>query len=1549
MTAPLDVRAALAGKRLVVVGGTGFLGKVWLSMLLRYYPELERVHLVVRSKKGADSEARFWADVAPSPTFDPVREAHPGAAFEALLRDKVRCLDADVSKHNCGLSDETLASLRGQVDAVVNVAGVVDFNPPLDEALLANAFGVQNLVSLARALGDVPVLHTSTCYVAGYRDGLIDEHNPLERPFPKHGELEAVHWEPAREIEECLDLVAQARHRQGDAFRESAFLAEARATLERRGEPTRGRALDDELAKARRKFLEQRLIEAGSERARYWGFTNIYTYTKSIGEQILALAGRDAERPLPFCIVRPSVIESSVAYPFPSWTEGINTMAPLIYLALEGHIQVPTSARTTLDVIPVDMVAGGMILSLAALLEGSAPEVLHLSSSDVAPYPMHRLIELTGLYKRRQYLSSSKGNWLKNQVLAHIEPLPVTKEQFYRHGAPAIADLAKGVAGALRGATLGPAAGLARAAARALDGYSSLARRNGEIWEMYIPFMAETEYVFSAENIRGLRARLSDDDRGKLNFRPEILDWRWYMHDVQLPALEKWVWPEIDEKVNKPVRPLRSHDHLLALLDDVAERHELMPALLQQGPEGFTRVSYREVRARARATAARLAERGVGPGDRVMLSADNGPAWAIAYFGILAAGAVAVPVDPALDAARLSNLARASRAKGALLDEARRLGEGASLEVPVWDLFEMTEELEHAVAPAVPAPTEDTVASILYTSGTTGTPKGVMLTHGNFVALLGSLGPLFPLSPRDRTLSVLPLHHAFEFTCGLLLPFSRGARIVYLDHLDGERLSAALRDARVTAMVGVPALWQLLERRIVAEVEQKGPLASAAFEALLRANRLLGENVGVDLGRVFFGAVHGALGGELRTLISGGAALPKDTARLFAGLGLHLAEGYGLTEAAPVLSVAQASPRAKPGHVGKAIPGVEIKLDSPDKDGVGEVLARGPNVMVGYEGDLEATRAVIQDGWLRTGDLGRFDRAGKLTIVGRAKEVIVSANGENVYPDDLEAMLGALRHVHELSVVGIEDARGGERVALLAVPARPVDGEPDDARARKARATASVREAVAKLPAALRPSVTLILDAELPRTATRKVKRAEVRQLAERLARASVAPPSESGQHTKTAVRAAVASLSRRDVSEVHGASRLRVDLGFDSLMLMELSAALEVSLDGAHVADALAASETVGELEAALELVSASTPIEPEAARAPFTLPELPEPVRARAKDAIAFLQRSFYATALRPRVTGRAFIPHNRNVLVVANHASHLDMGLVKHALGSYGEDIVALAARDYFFEKDPFVRSLVENFTNLAPIDRNAGLRETLRDVGRLLEAGKTVLIFPEGTRSPDGQIKEFKGAVGHLALRHGVDVLPVWVGGTFEAMPRDRLVPTRRDVTARIGPVLTAHELSRMTAGMKPAHAARQAARLTQRAIEELRDGRALDLSRLEPKDLDDAPRVHPLVQLMGELPTRFVRGAVAAPVSFYFTLGIEDEAKWTVRVAPDKVDVVVGKPAGGVADCVLKTTPEMFTRIVREGYTPGPPEFLSGVVKSNDVGLLVTFQKAFQLG
>jgi long-chain acyl-CoA synthetase len=1549
---PFDIAAHLEGTRLVVVGATGFLGKVWLSMLLRFYPGIGKIFLVVRSKKGLDSEARFWAEVASSTPFDPLRE-HRRGDYEAFLREKIVPIDADVARPLCGLDEGFLRELSGTIDALVNVAGVVDFNPPLDDALLANAFGVRNLVDLARALGDVPVLHTSTGYVAGYRKGQIDEIDPREIPFPKMGELEAVHWSPEREIDECLDLVAQAQHRTNDAFRQSYFLDQARKNLTDRGEPVRGSALDDELAKVRRRFTRERLIEAGVERATYWGWTNIYTYTKSIGEQILASSG------LPFTLVRPTVIESSMSYPEPGWNEGINTMAPLTYLLMKHHIQVPSSDTTHLDIIPVDMVSGGMIAALAALIAGRHRPVYHLGSSDLNPISMHRIVELCGLYKRRYYLKTGKGNPFLNLVAAHVEPIPISVADFYRQGAPAVSSAARGLSGLLRKAAVGPLAGLLKPVAKGLSSYADIAHRNGEIWELYIPFMAKTDYHFVSANMRELLAAATESDRASIGWLPEKIDWRHYMHEVHIPGLERWIWPQIDDKFTRPKKPLRAHDDLVSLLEDAAERHDLAVALQRFESEGFTRVSYRELLDRAGAVAGRLAALGVQKGDRVLLGGQNHPDWPIAYFGILRAGAVAVPVDAGLERVQLANLVRASRVKALIVDP--KLREKVAADGPaVLDLHEVSGLEGAPAAPAIGPLDPNALASIIYTSGTTGTPKGVMLTHRNFTALLASLAPVFPLNTGDRVLSVLPLHHTFEFTCGLLLPLSRGARVIYLDELSGERLTSAMRQARVTALVGVPALWQLLERRVVGEIRDLGPVASQAFDLALSFNQLLSDKLGTDLGKVLFGPVHQALGGNLKYLISGGSALPGDTAKIFAGLGLPLAEGYGLTEAAPVLTVAQGG--KKNSGVGKPIPGVEIKIDAPDASGVGEVLARGANVMAGYADDPSATSQVLDSsGWLRTGDLGKLDRKGQLQLVGRSKDVIVGVNGENIYPDDVERLLGEIEGISELCVLGVADPKGGERAVCLGVPERPRERGEDglttvDFVQARDQAMKGLRLAIAGLPTTLQPQIVLLHDEKLPRTATRKVKRPEVRALVERLLAAtaqSARSDSHREGHRSSVVRGAIATIARREIGEIHAGTRLREDLGFDSLMTMELVAALEAALpSGVGVAWTIAAVGSVGEIEAALDAGQApsSSAIEDEASAEGSASVVLPDAVRETAKTAISLLQQRFYGDVMRPKVTGRAFIPQNRSTIVVANHSSHLDMGLVKYALGSYGQELVALAARDYFFESDNLRRLVVENFTNLAPLDRSGNLRETLREIGRLLDEGKTVLIFPEGTRSTDGQIREFKAAIGHLALRHEVDILPLFLGGTFEAMPKNARLPSRRDLTARIGPPLEVSELRRLTGKLKPAAATRRVALIAQRAVEALRDGKALDLSALRPEDFEDAPKKHPLVLLFEDLEKRFVPGKVTGTTSFYFTLGEGAEAKWSVRVSATECVIALGKPASGTADCVLKTSAEMFTRIVRDGYTPGIPEFMSGTIKSNDPTMLVDiFQKAFHLG
>lgn len=1562
---PLVPSQIFAGAELVVVGGTGFLGKVWLSMLLHRFPELGHVYLVVRAKRDQSSEERFWADIASSPTFDPLREAHPGAAFEEFLRAKITPVPGDMARPRVGFSDDFVAAHAGKIAAVVNVAGVVDFNPPLDEALEANAFGVNHLIDLARALG-APIMHTSTCYVAGYRTGFIDEVDPRSVPFPRAenapGErliampdggvpvdrkLDRTHWDPQNEIRECLDLIEHVRHRCEDAFRQSAFLDEAKNNLERRGEPSRGKVLADELAKVKRKYVRDRLTEAGQERALYWGWSNIYTYTKSIGEQVLMASG------VPVTIVRPAVIESSCEFPFPGWNEGINTSAPFIYMALQGQSQFPAEENVHLDIIPVDFVCSGMIASLAELCEGTHKPVYQYGCGDVNACKMSRYMELIGLYKRKKWQDGGdSGNRLKNALLARIEPVNLSKKEYQTHGAHAIARAERGVASFFDALAVGPVASLFKPAAKALRKAAATEDKLGDVMDLFLPFTVECEWIFSCANTRSALERMPADERAKFIWYPETLDWRDWMFEVHIPAIERWATPQFEERLKRELKPLRRYETLVALLDEMADRHDHGVALRMLEKDGLSRLTFIEWRAASEAVAARLAEHGVARGDRVVLSGENRPAWPIAYFGILRAGAVAVPIDPKLSSKQIANVVQASGARVALWGEDVDLHGGlgarqAMPELTVLDLDAISRADARLTPPTVEVRSED-LASIIYTSGTTGEPKGVMLTHENFTSLLASITPLFFLSPSDGVLSVLPLHHTFEFSCGLLLPMSRGACITYIGEITSERLGEGLSKARVSAMVGVPALWQLLERRIVSQAKERGKLASLGFDWALELNRMLGKSLGVDAGKVFFGTVHDKLGGRVKYLISGGSALPKSTAETFAGLGLHLSEGYGLTEAAPVLTVAKASPKSRAGHVGKPIPGIEVRIANPDKDGVGEVWAKGPNVMAGYFGNDDATRHVLDEGgWLHTGDLGKLDKRGQLVLVGRSKDVIVGISGENVYPDDVEELLGKLDDVEELSIVGLP--RGDtEVVACLAVPSRRKDDSRHEAHARALR---SLKKAIGDLPKHCQPAVIHLYDADLPKTATRKVKRSEVRAILERLTAATSAPPvsSQAGGGALPIVQQTLAALTNRAANEIRPEQSLAGDLGLDSLQAMELAVALEARLGRPLPQEQLGRVETVADL---VELAASAKPartavvVDDEADEAK-TL-DIPAPLASAAKALLGRAQIGFYDRVMNVDVQGRAFIPHNRNTIVVSNHASHLDMGLAKYALGSYGEDLVSLAAQDYFFD-GTLRRTYFEKLTNLQAFDRKANIRQALREAGDTIRSGKTVLLFPEGTRSTDGTIGEFKSTLGHLALSNRTDILPVYLGGTYEALPKGGSLPTRRDLRARIGPALEISDLERLTRGMKFTTACKVVARIARAAVAALRDGGVLELHRFETvEEALGEKREHPLVLLFRRLERRYVPGRVARPVSFYFTLGSEDACKWTARLEPERCVIENGKPPGGTADCVLKTTQEIFTRIVEDGYMPSPVEVMSGLVKSNDVSLLGTFKEAFDL-
>lgn len=1541
----LDLGGVLGGKRFVVFGGTGFLGKVWCAMILSRFPEVQKLYLVVRPKDGLGVQERFSSKVLTSEVFAPLRE-QLGEEFDDWIASKVTPIEGDVTEPLCGTRPEIRDEMRGNIAAVVNVAGVVDFSPPLDEALEVNAFGCQNLIALSQDLGSCPVLHTSTCFVAGSRTGPIEERDPREVPFPKAGELDLSSWDPDREIAECLDVIEQVRHRASDAFRQTRFLDEARANLKERAEPDRGQVLSSELTKVKRRFVEKQLADLGMERANFWGWPNTYTYTKSLGEQIVARSG------VPFAIVRPAIVESTCEFPFPGWNEGINTSAPFIFLIRQGGLQMPGSGNN-LDLIPCDMVCGGIILALAELVEGNARPVYQAAASDRNPCTMARFFELSGLHKRRLYQETGKGGPLVSEIQQRFETAMLSKKEYEAFGPRKLAKGASLLSRAVKAVGVGPLSAVAKPTASGLKQFAAQQQKLAHIMDSFLPFTAQYHYVFKTDAVYSAYDRLGEADQQRIVWGPDKIDWRQWFLEVHAPALERHVFPDMEERLKKKVSAPRPHETLTQMLFSMADRQGLKTALCYLQTEGVSRLSYRELRRCALGTAGRLRLLGIKKNDRVLLCAKNHPAWPAAFLGVLCAGATVVPLSSAIDASSAQAIARASGAKLLLADEP-----GLSKLVDALGLTAMhVHDCLDAGDDAEPERGFEEVdgadlAALIYTSGTTGEPKGVMLSHGNLTAMVASLAPLFPLGEGDRLLSVLPLHHTFELSCGLLLPLSRGATIYYLDEVNADRLATGLKQARATALVGVPALWETLERRVHSRVAERGTFVEMAFGWAVELSRLVGQSTGLDVGRSLFGSVHAEMGGELKYLVSGGAALRGATHEFFQGLGLHLSEGYGLTEAGPVLTVARGGPRARSGNVGAAIPGVEIRIDSPDERGVGEVLARGDNVMQGYEGGSpSAERVIDEEGFLHTGDLGKLDEKGRLALSGRSKDVVVTSSGENVYPDEVESRLGHFEGVDELAVFGRLDEAGREHLACILVIAQRQDETLAQKEDRAERCREMVEAAIEGLPAMQRPAAVFVSFEPLPLTAIRKVRRAALPAVLQRLesSAAKVSQAPTSGDQAEAWVRTAVARLARRKEAEVMASMNLRADLGFDSLMALELLTDLEKAAGQPLEGESLAQAPTVGALATRLRAqlnrpVSRTTHIEKTSREGDSV--SVPPPVRSLARKLLQGSQHEFFDRVMQTKVIGRTFIPYNRATLVVANHSSHLDQGLVKYALGTYGKDMATLAAQDYFFEGNKYRKAYFEQLTNLVPMSRNGSLRSALRRAGELIDQGRVVLIFPEGTRAGSGGLRPFKPAMGHLALHHSVDILPLWLEGTGRALPKGAKMVKNRELVARIGPPLAISQLREATDGLSAADSARIVARIAHQAVDALSRGSFLKIADVDVAEIrkSETPPAEGLQGVFDELRKRFVPGAIERPISYYFSLGDE---RWTVHASGVRLEVAKGKTVAQ-ADCVLKTSPQNFEKIVREAWVPQTKDFLSGNLKTNNVAHLLALQKIFRL-
>jgi thioester reductase-like protein len=527
----LSVRETLAKRHLLLIGVTGFIGKVWLVDLLQNIPDIGRITLLIRRNRTTSAQRRFEKIVEESPSFDPLQERH-GRKLGAFLKDKVEVVEGDVSLPGLGLDAATRVRLPKSLDLIVNSAGLTDFNPDLRDALSSNVDSALHLLEFLGNCDHAGLMHLSTCYVVGMRDGRVTEELP-----ENYSPTNSPDFDAQREVESLRETI-----RRVEARAESPELTKAlrRQALGRGGDENAAPAaeLDGVLKRNRARWAKNRLVRVGMRRAQHLGWPNTYTFTKSLGESMLARRGGR----LPIAIVRPSIVESSERSPFTGWNEGINTSGPLSYLLGTNFRQLPSNERKCLDVIPVDMVCRGMTLIAAGVIARRHARMYQLATSAINPVNMGRSIELTGLAHRKHYRTTQTvDSWLK----VKFESIPVSKQRYEQLSIPRQKAFVSGINRAA--ITLGMKKPPLARAERDLI-------RAEKLIELYEPFILHNEHVFECENARLLSAALPPAERQLFDFAPESIDWWDYWINVHIPALRRWCYPLMEG------RPLESRE-----------------------------------------------------------------------------------------------------------------------------------------------------------------------------------------------------------------------------------------------------------------------------------------------------------------------------------------------------------------------------------------------------------------------------------------------------------------------------------------------------------------------------------------------------------------------------------------------------------------------------------------------------------------------------------------------------------------------------------------------------------------------------------------------------------------------------------------------------------------------------------------------------------------------------------------------------------------------------------------------------------------------------
>lgn len=753
-------------------------------------------------------------------------------------------------------------------------------------------------------------------------------------------------------------------------------------------------------------------------------------------------------------------------------------------------------------------------------------------------------------------------------------------------------------------------------------------------------------------------------------------------------------------------------------------------------------------------------EQGCAPGDRVLALGPNCPQLAACYLGAMLAQVTLVPIDPFSTPDFVGRIARQTNAKAIFV--------GTSMPLP----SELTQlnirDLPYDDGSTYDGrPSADDVAEVVFTSGTTGDPKGVVLTHANILSNIVAARSLVPPGPHYKLLSLLPLSHMLEQTVGLYLPLHNGATVFYPAGRHSSAILKTMRRQGISTMVAVPLVLSHILQGIEREVERKGQ-----WSKWQQAHSIAGK-LPFALRRLVFKDVHKSLGGKLNFFMCGGAYLPPELAKSWEDMGVKVVQGYGMTECSPIIAGNTLAERV-PRSVGRPVPGVEVRLSEEE-----EIQVRGTNVTTGYWENSEATEATFtEDGWYRTGDLADLDSAGRLYLKGRLKDMIVLPSGLNVYPEDVEGALMAKEGIAECVVLGMDDDSGNVRITAVVLPA-----ETDDGGAVEDRIDKAVRSANENLAPHQRVSrIEIWPHEDFPRTNLRKIKRHEVLAEIEKSQNGGDPPViGASADEELARLQRILAGVSNVEAATITRESDLSLDIGLDSLARVELTLLLEEEIGVSVDEEELAELNTVGELQDLLQSSEASPP------RSTFSEWPLQPPARfARSalQRSVVFPVHGFITTKF--EVTGKENLQDMElPALIIANHTSHVDTVSIVRAMPSHIRRRLALAAAaDYFYSSKAlgFTTSLS---LNTFPFSREGAVRSSLEHVGDLMDDGWSVLIYPEGTRSDTGELLPFKSGIGLLAMGLHVPIVPIGIDGGRYILPKDKRFPRRGPVRMRIG--------------------------------------------------------------------------------------------------------------------------------------------------------------------